>query len=232
MKKPKKSNTYFTADTEKWIVEYNSSTDPVYRAKIFTEHIYYPFYKLAENLIHRFKFYYTDVENLEDLKHEIITLLLEDKIMKFNPEYGAKAYSYFGTIVKRWLINYNAQNYKKLRRDMSIDSVDVIEDNPKFYTELSGRNLAINLNEWVKDIQSRLDNMFPKKQERKVAEAILTLFEKRGMLEVFKKKALYIYIREMTDCETPIITNVIGALKVDYYTYTTGFKSEYDILAM
>lgn len=230
MKKPKKSNTYFTAETEKWIVEYNSSTDPVYRAKIFTEHIYYPFYKLVENLIHRFKFYYTDVDNLEDLKHEVVTILLEEKIMKFNPELGAKAYSYFGTIVKRWLINYNAQNYKKLTRDIPIDSVDVIEDNPKFYTELSRRNLSSNLNEWILDVQDRLDSLFTKQQESRVAEAILTIFDKRGKLEVFKKKALYIYIRDMTDCETPTITNVITVLKDDYKRYTKAFKDQYDIL--
>lgn len=230
MKKPKKSNTYFTAETEKWIVEYNSSTDPVYRAKIFTEHIYYPFYKLVENLIHRFKFYYTDVDNLEDLKHEVVTVLLEEKIMKFNPELGAKAYSYFGTIVKRWLINYNAQNYKKLTRDISIESVDVIEDDPKFYTDLSTRKLSSNLNEWILDVQDRLDSLFAKQQELRVAEAILTIFDKRGKLEVFKKKALYIYIRDMTDCETPTITNVITVLKNDYKEYTKAFKNQYDIL--
>ena len=40
-------------------------------------------------------------------------MLLEEKIMKFDALNGAKAYSYFGTIVKRWLINYNNKNYKK-----------------------------------------------------------------------------------------------------------------------
>lgn len=232
MKKPKKSNTYFTAETEKWIVEYNSSTDPVYRARIFTEHIYYPFYKLVENLIHRYKYYYTDVDNLEDLKHEVITVLLEDKIMKFNPELGAKAYSYFGTIVKRWLINYNAQNYKKLTREFPIESVDLIEDNPKFYTDLSRRNLSSNVSDWINNIQDRLEELFSKKTERKVAEAILTIFEHRNKLEVFKKKAIYIYIREMTECETPTITNVINVLKEDYSKFTESYTGNYDILPL
>ena len=92
---------YFTKETEEYIVRFNESEDQDYRSKIFTEHIYYPFYKLAENIIHTFKFYYTDVDKIEDLKHEIVSVLYEEKIMKFDPTNGAKAYSYFGTIVKR-----------------------------------------------------------------------------------------------------------------------------------
>ena len=88
---------YFTKETEEYIKKYNVSTDQEYRNKIFTDHIYIPFYKLAENIIHTFKFYYTDVDKIEDLKHEIVSVLLEEKIMKFDPTNGAKAYSYFGT---------------------------------------------------------------------------------------------------------------------------------------
>jgi len=69
------SNYYFTKDTEDAIVSYNNSSDPLFRDKIFREKIYYPFYKLAENIIHSFKFYYTDVEDVEDLKLEIISVL-------------------------------------------------------------------------------------------------------------------------------------------------------------
>ena len=105
MARKKSKANYFTSETEAYINKYNTSEDNEYRNAIFTEHIYYPFYKLAENIIHTFKFYYTDVDKIEDLKHEIVSMLLEEKIMKFDANNGAKAYSYFGTIVKRWLIN-------------------------------------------------------------------------------------------------------------------------------
>jgi hypothetical protein len=231
MKKQKEGNRYFTSDTEKWIVEYNVSTDPVYRAKVFTEHIYYPFYKLAENIIHRFKFYYTDVDNLEDLKHDIVTLLLEEKIMKFNPELGAKAYSYFGTIVKRWLINYNAQNYKKLMNNSSIENIDLIEDTPKIYTDLSKISLGSIIDNWLEDCYGRLEILFPRESDRKVADSVLTLFNKRENINVFKKKALYIYVREMTDCETPVITSVINTLKLDYNKFTSKTKDDYEVIS-
>ena len=51
------------------------------------------------------------------------------------------------------------------------------------------------------------------KKDRKVADAINTLFKRRENLEIFNKKALYIYIREMTDVDTPVITKVTKILK-------------------
>ncbi len=72
MARKKASSNYFTKETEDYIVKFNNSEDTEYRNRIFTEHIYFPFYKLAENIIHTFKFYYTDVEKIEDLKHELL----------------------------------------------------------------------------------------------------------------------------------------------------------------
>jgi hypothetical protein len=103
---------YFTKETEDAIISYNLSVDPIFRSNIYQERIHWAFYKLTENIIHTFKFYHTDVEDLQDLQHEIITFLLS-KIHLFDSTRGAKAFSYFGTIVKRWLILYNEKNYKK-----------------------------------------------------------------------------------------------------------------------
>jgi len=216
MARKKSKANYFTKETEEYIVKYNESKDPDYRAKIFTDHIYLPFYKLAENIIHTFKFYYTDVDRIEDLKHEIISVLLEEKIMKFDPTNGAKAYSYFGTIVKRWLINYNNKNYKKLKQ---IGSFDDIEESYYPDADVSYKNAIPRskfLDNWIDSVDSNLDNMFLKSKEIQIADAVLTLFRTRNDLEIFKKKALYIYIREMTDCDTPNLTKVINTLRDDF----------------
>ena len=50
--------------------------------------------------------------------------------------------------------------------------------------------------------------IFKKSNDRQVCDAINTLFKRRENLEIFNKKALYIYIREMTGADTPIITKV------------------------
>ena len=216
-RKRSKAN-YFTSETEDYINKYNESTDNEYRNKIFTEHIYLPFYKLAENIIHTFKFYYTDVDKIEDLKHEIVSMLFEEKIMKFDKNNGAKAYSYFGTIVKRWLINYNNKNYKKLKKvgsftEMEDDSYNDSSDMDDGKTITLGQFLDI----YVTAMYDQLEIIFTKESEMKIADAILTIFSKRKDLDIFKKKALYIYIREMTDCETPHLTKVVNKLKDEFY---------------
>ena len=227
----KSKANYFTKETEDYIVRYNNSTDVEYRNKIFTDHIYYPFYKLVENIIHTFKFYYTDVEQIEDLKHEVVTVLLEEKIMKFDPTNGAKAYSYFGTIVKRWLINYNNKNYKKLTQTestpdsfaLNVPSYMIVGEHKLDYDDAISLGNYIDI--WVDETYDKLDELFFKDSEVKIADAILTIFKKRGDLEIFKKKALYIYIREMTDCETPHLTKVVNKLKVEYYKLFEKYNS-------
>ena len=216
MARAKSKANYFTKETEDYIKLYNVSVDTQYRAKIFTDHIYLPFYKLAENIIHTFKFYYTDVNHIEDLKHEIVSVLLEEKIMKFDPDNGAKAFSYFGTIVKRWLINYNNKNYKKLKQVGSFTEMEESYDNSSTYYSDAQVTLSSFIDEWVKETYEKFDELFTKESEHTIADAVLTLFRTRNDLEIFKKKALYIYIREMTDCETPSLTKVISILKDDF----------------
>lgn len=215
-KRRKKSKNYFTQDTENAIVRYNG-LDPVededLRSKIYGEEIHYPFFKLTQNIIHTFKFYHTEVENLEHLQHEIITFLLS-KIHLFDPSRGAKAYSYFGTIVKRWLILYNTKNYNKkikktpledLQKDGSDYSYSMGDDNPK-------SDLDKYLDIYVEHVSDNIYELFPKKNDAQIADAILELFRKREDLDVFNKKALYIYIREMVDVKTPKITKIASKL--------------------
>ena len=114
---------YFTEDTEAAIAEYLTSTNQDERDEIFKTRIHYPFYKLAENLIHTFKFYYTEVDDLEDLKHEVICFLLE-KLDYFKPEKGTKAFSYFSIVGKNYLILYNNNNYKKKKQKVDILAAD------------------------------------------------------------------------------------------------------------
>ena len=103
MPRKAKSKNYFTQDTENAIVKYNNEPDSKVRSVIYEKEIHYAFFKLTENIIHTFKFYYTEVDDIEHLQHEVITFLLS-KIHLFDPSRGAKAYSYFGTIAKRYLI--------------------------------------------------------------------------------------------------------------------------------
>jgi len=215
-KRRKKSKNYFTQETEDYIVKYNkldSIENEEERSRIYETHIHYPFFKLTQNIIHTFKFYHTEVENLEHLQHEIIVFLLS-KIHLFDPTRGAKAYSYFGTIVKRWLILYNTKNYKKKIQKVG---VEVLTGENSTHTYYQGEEkVKSDLDKYVDiftdHVSENIYELFPKKNDAQIADAILELFRKRETLEVFNKKALYIYIREMVDVKTPKITKIADKL--------------------
>jgi hypothetical protein len=211
--KKKVSKNYFTQETEDAIVLYNNTSDFKLRSQIYEEKIHYAFFKLTQNIIHTFKFYHTEVSDLEHLQHEIIVFLLS-KIHLFDPSKGAKAYSYFGTIVKRWCILYNDKNYKSKIRKVSTD--ELLKDDTHSYTiEPSNSNdkLSIFMDEYVEFVSVNIYKLFPKEYDAKIADAILELFRKRESIDVFNKKALYIYIHEMIpDAKTPKITKIAGVL--------------------
>jgi hypothetical protein len=215
-RRPKKSIDYFTLDTQQAILDYRKETSQAKRNQIFNEKIYYAFYKLAENIIHTFKFYYTEVDNIDELKHEVIAFLLE-KLHLYNQDKG-KAYSYFGTIAKRYLIVYKNNNYKRLKGKAHVEEVDtdktitneLILNQPEYPESFNFIDL------FIKEIDENLLELFPKAQEARVGDAILELFKRRENIDIFNKKALFIYIKEITDAPTPVITKVIKILKEIY----------------
>jgi len=213
-RKPKEPRVYFTEDTENAIIEYLASTDQDFRNRLYSDRIEYAFYKLAENIIHTFKFYYTDTDTIEELKHEVVTFLLE-KLHLYDQSKG-KAYSYFGTIAKRYLIVYNNNNYKKLQERADVEELD---EDKGFMNETLKENEEQSdpdnfIDQYVRYIDKYLYQLFPKTQDAKTADAIMELFRKRETLEIFNKKALYIYIREITDTSTPHITKVTKKLDI------------------
>jgi hypothetical protein len=222
-RKPKEPRIYFTTDTEEAIIEYLASTDQDFRNRLYRDRIEYAFYKLAENIIHTFKFYYTDTDTVEELKHEVVTFLLE-KLHLYDQSKG-KAYSYFGTIAKRYLIVYNNNNYKKLQEYVEIEELN--EDRRFLHDTIKEQeNHSISdsfINQYILYIDKYLYQLFPKKQDARTADAIIELFRKRESLELFNKKALYIYIREITDTSTPHITRITKKLD----TLRTRLFNEY-----
>jgi len=211
-KRRPKSKNYFTQETEDAIVLYNNTVDTKIKSQIYESYIHYPFFKLTENIIHTFKFYYTEVDKIEHLQHEIITFLLS-KIHLFDPSRGAKAYSYFGTIVKRWLIVYNTKNYKKRVLNVPVD--DLYKDET-YSCDLTDDpvidNLSFFIDKFIDYVSDNFSSLFPKEDDARVADAILELFRKREQIDIFNKKALYIYIREMVDVKTPKITKIANKL--------------------
>ena len=228
-RKPKTKNNYFTEDTEEAILEYRRSTNQAERNRIYNNKIHYGFYKLAENIIHTFKFYYTEVDKIEDLKYEVVSFLLQ-KLDLYDQSKG-KAYSYFGTIAKRYLIIYNQKNYKKLVNKIDIPNNE--EDDESFkqaivvkeYSEPDRNEVIVRFS---KLLEEKIPTLFDRQEEINVAYAILEIFNKRENIEIFNKKALFIYIKEMTDCQSNTITKVIKKIKGLYVQILNNYIENAD----
>jgi len=237
IKKKKKpaANMYFTQDTENAIIEYNNCTDDEKRDKIFRDKIYPVFFKLTEYIINTYKIFNTGENNISEngtiinIQNEVIQFL-HKKIHLFDPSKGAKAYSYFGTIAKRYLI-LASQNTNKIQFNST--TLSTIEEDEKYSYQLDDNKIDDNndyatrlskfMNEYINFCTINIFDIFPKESDAQVADAILELFRKRDSLDVFNKKALYIYIREMIDVKTPKITKIAdqlyGIFKEKYVFY-------------
>ena len=223
--KKKKSRQYFTESTERAIIRYNNSDDEILRNKIYQEHIEYPFQKLAENIIHTFKFYYFDVPS-EDVKHEVVSFLVMN-MHKFKAGKG-KAFSYFSIVAKNYLILHNNNNYKKMKQHEKLDVLDFKRSLSSESSQVENAEANSEFTELMLDYwDNNLNNVFKRKKDIRVADSVLELFRRRQNIENFNKKALYILIREMTGSNTQHITRVINVMKkyiseIQKEFFTTG----------
>ena len=210
-KRKKKSKIYFGTPVHDAIVEYNHSDDVNFRHKIYTEEIHPAFMKLAENIINTYKFTYFDY-GFRDLQEEVVSNLVIN-MHKFDETRGSKAFSYFSIIAKNYLILNNNANYKKLKLH---ENIDTLYDKG---TKDEGLEKKVTTEVFEKTIEyfnENLDNLFPKENDRHVAESILYLCKNKDSIDNFNKKALYIMIREMTDVKTSKITQISNVFRKIY----------------
>ena len=221
-KRRKKSKMYFGMPVQNAIIRYNESSNPVIKNRIYEEHIHAAFCKMAENLIHTFKFYYFDYP-VEEVKHEVVSFMVM-QLPKYQPDKG-RAFSYFSIVGKNYLILNNNNNYKKMKIHDKLDRLDykrnVISENvDDEFNEYNNEFVSQKVEYW----DNNITNIFNRQKDINVADSVLELFRKRQNIENFNKKALYIMIREMTGSNTQHITRVINQMKKYYMNMTQEFS--------
>ena len=210
-KRKKKSKIYFGTPVHNAIVEYNNSEDTIFRHRIYTEEIHPAFLKLAENIINTYKFSYFDY-GFRDLQEEVVSNLVIN-MHKFDETKGSKAFSYFSVVAKNYLILNNNANYKKLK---SHDDINVMNGRGEIDNTID-RPLSDDIfYKTIDYFDDKLENLFPKESDRRVAESIIYLCKNKNSIDNFNKKALYIMIREMTDVKTSKITQVSNVFRKIY----------------
>jgi hypothetical protein len=218
-KKVSASSMYFTQDTENAIISYNSEENSEKRNYIYNNQIKYSFEKLVENVFNTFKFTYFDNSPIEIQKETVAHLVAN--INKFQAGKG-KAFSYFSIIAKHYLIFHNNNNYKRFNQNVDIsdtpsETAVCLQVEDKYYknTEMS-EFMKLMIEYWEKNV----GRIFTKQKDLNIANAVIELFRNSERIDVFNKKALYLYIREISSCKTQQITKVINKMK-QYQTNIT-----------
>lgn len=216
---------YFTQEHEDAIIQYNKSTDFLERSHLYEYMIRPAFDEMVDKIVYTYRF--NTLPNCDELRDDCkvwLTTILE----KYNPDKGSKAFSYFSVITKNWFIAQVKKQQKKQKRELSLSdyiSADKIGNTPLYADDEYHQNQETRefLDLLQKEIQSwNSDSMRP--NEKKVYEAIKLIFENADKLEIFNKKAIYLYLREITGLNTKQIVAQLNKMRARYRT----FKDDYD----
>jgi len=217
-KKKRNKNYYFTKIHEEAVVKYASTDDLKIRTDLYIELIEPDFSELVDKIIYTYKF--TTLPNIDVLKDECkiwLTTILD----KYDPNKGSKAFSYFSVITKNWFIHKVKKNSQKTRREINYD--DITKDLEQEH--LSARNPYESRREeaefWKylwKEIETwEAEDLKP--NEEKVLLAVRVLLEKSNEIEIFNKKAVYLYLRELTGLNTKQVVNNLNKLRSRYHLF-------------
>jgi hypothetical protein len=203
---------YFSQDTEDAIIEFNKIDDHDRREDLYNGRIKYPFDKLVENIFNTFKFSYFETGPLE-VQRETVAHLVAN-IHKFEAGKG-KAFSYFSIIAKHYLIALNNSTYKRFNQHVDIseerdENTVQLQSEDKHYKEAEMQEfMKLMVTFW----ENNVGKIFTKQRDLDIANAVIELFRRSDRIDAFNKKALYLYIREISNCKTQQITKVINKMK-------------------
>ena len=231
MPRPRTQKIYFGEDQEKAVVKYLESTDEDERNKIFNEFLREPLVIMVESIIRRYKLYRKDME-FEEIHTDTMSFLIT-KINKFDHTKNTKAYSYFGTICKNYLMGAIQKDTKEQNRQISYDDISSdFEDDPKLSFIIDEHvidyrdviiKLTIDLENFIEKEKNLSDN------ERKLGYALLEIFGNFDKIfqvgdgNKFNKNLILLSLREMTSLSTKEIRVSLKRYKKLYDGILGGF---------
>ena len=235
-KKTKKTSKklYFGQDAHDAIVDFQNSDCKKEKDKIYEEKIRKSFSKLVENLIfiHGFA---SDAENFQILKSDCVTFLYET-LEKFDSSKGSKAFSYFNVCAKNFLIIQANKKNKNKKRNVSLQDFESMSQKDKATIEnYCVSNSPVNQiifeedKERMFEVLEIIQNKAKNQNEKKCAIAINTLFKNIDNLEYLNKRAIFVYLREISGL-TPKQLSVSMSNIRKYYKDITKNNFEYQFL--
>jgi hypothetical protein len=145
---------------------------------------------------------------------------------KYDPNKGSAAFSYFSVITKNWFIHKVKRQQKRNKREIDLGNIskryeeEYLSTNDSYVTQREEdefwKSFYTELKSW--DVSQMKEN------DTKVYKAIIILFESKEEIDIFNKKAIYLYLREITGMNTKQIVNSLKKFRKRYYSFKQNWE--------
>ena len=214
-------NQYFTKVHEEAILEYASIIDHKRKSELYKIFIQPAFDEMVDKIVFTYKF--NNLPNIDDLKNECkiwLTTILD----KFDTSKGSKAFSYFSVITKNWFIHKVKKNNNK--KEVYLEDIvnTTAEEDLAYEDSYVEKRISDEFWSALNVEMTSWKSKKMKQNEQKVYKAIEILFKESDSIEIFNKKAIYLYIREMTGLNTKQVVSNLKKFRVKYEIFKKDWE--------
>ena len=223
-RKPTTTN-YFDVREELAVIRFLESTSYEEKNKIYNDFLRKPLDKMISSIIRRYKLYRKDMD-FEEIHIDTHSFLIT-KIDKFKPSKEKKAYSYFGTICKNYLMGQIIKDQKEINRKISYEDISTSLENDEgfaYYIENDGLDSERIIHHFLIELENFIKNENLSENEVKLGQALHDIFDNYENIFVgndnnkFNKNIILLSLREMTNLSTKEIRGSMKKYKNMYYT--------------
>lgn len=226
----KKNKDYFAENEEEAVLEFINAESVEERTLIYRTKLKKPIDKLVESIINSFKLHRTGI-TFEENHADTVSYLISQS-GKFKPEKNKKAFSYYGTICKNYLVAeiYKLKRNTKTHFDYDDYSQHLEEkDEFSYHIDEYEVNTSKVIGKMVDEIKSILEN--PQREgmkkltenETKLGHALIAIFTNYEVLmdgeannTKYHKNSVLATIRNYTNLTTKDIRTALTRYKTIY----------------
>ena len=223
-KKKRKKNLYFTKVHEDAIVKYANTEDRALRSLLYIEYIQPAFDQMVDKIVYTYRF--TTLPNIDYLKDDC-KVWLTTILNKYDPNKGSKAFSYFSVVTKNWFIHKVKKTQKRNRTEVFLEDMlekageELESEEATYIDEREEAEFWASLNGEI----STWDSFMLKENEKKVLMAVRIVLDSADEIEIFNKKAIYLYLREITGLNTKQVVNNLKKLRKRYKAFREKWEN-------
>ena len=223
---------YFDVREEEAVRKFLTAETSYEKNKIYNQFLRLPLDKMISSIIRRYKLYRKDM-NFEEIHTDTHSFLMT-KVDKFKPDKNKKAYSYFGTICKNYLMGQIIKDQKETNRKISYEDISSsLEERPDMSYRIDDDIIETDyvINKYLEELKDYIELEQLNDNEKKLGYALIDLFDNYESIfsgadnNKFNKNVILLSLREMTNLSTKEIRSSIKRFKKLYIVIQSRIKN-------